>query len=78
MTATGPAEQQSFIGLPWFVQAIEGNAVAIVQVDYLLLVGGAESSVFPADSDAMLALRSVTHMTALLDHLDGVLADLMS
>ncbi len=78
MTATGPVEQQAFLGLPWFVQALQGNAVAVVQVDYLLLVGGADPSVFPADSDAMLVLRSITHMTALLDHLDGVLADLMS
>lgn len=77
MIATGPVEQQALLGLPWFVQALQGNAVAVVQVDYLLLAGGADSAVFSEDSDAMLVLlRSITHMTALLDHLDGVLADL--
>ncbi len=84
----GPAETQRYLGMPWFVQSIEDYAVSVVQIDYLLLVGGAETpsgenvgngsevsaSPVPSEAPPRLELRAVSHMTALLDHLDGVLS----
>lgn len=72
----GPAPMQHFLGLPWFVQVVTDYAVSAVQIDYLILVGGAESLTGSVDDSGTMSLRAISHMTALLDHLDGVLAEL--
>lgn len=73
---TGSAPRQSFIELPWFMQVVVDNAVSGVRIGNLILVGGADSpSGEPAEA-ATMTLRAISHMTALIDHLEGVLSDL--
>ncbi|HYH11489.1 MAG TPA: hypothetical protein VD789_03960 [Thermomicrobiales bacterium] len=85
MSATGDPALPTFLGLPWATFAEEDYAISAVQVGYLILVGGAEpapenmnAAASPvADQGAgSLTLRAISHMTALLAHLDQVLADL--
>lgn len=72
----GPAQLDTFLNLPWFVQAVVGNAVSVVQVEYLLLVGGTIASSGGAAGSGTMTLRAISHTVALLDHLDSVLTDL--
>jgi hypothetical protein len=71
-----PTLTQTFLWLPWFVHAGEEDAVSVARVDYLLLIGGTDAPVGEAASPATMTLRAITHMTALLDHLDSVLTKL--
>lgn len=79
----------TFLGLPWVSYAERLYAISAVQIGYLILVGGietwdednvasAESGTPPASvsGNATLALRAISNMTALLDHLDAVLTEL--
>jgi hypothetical protein len=86
ITAFGEAPGD-FLGLPWLVHVEPDFATSVVQVDYLLLVGGAEAfddAATPAPGATPVAstgprpldLRAIGNMTALLDHLDSVLAGL--
>ena len=75
MATTGPAPK-SFLGMPWFVQAVEDHAASVIQIGHVLLAGSAAPPANPEESSGPLALRSITHMAALLDHLDTVLIDL--
>ncbi len=80
----GPSNMHQWLGMPWFVQAFDDYAVSAVQIGYLLLVGGAES---PDDEpvgsagatparEPSLELRAISYMTAMLDHMEDVLASL--
>lgn len=73
----------SFLGMPWFVEAFEDYAISAVQIGYLLLIGGIDAATDPnpddirmQEPDETLTFRAISHMTALLDHLGGVLAAL--
>lgn len=83
-----PEDMDQWLGMPWFVQAFDEAftpyAVSAVQVGYLLMVGGAESladgpsSVDGAtpEREPSLELRAISYMTAMLDHMEDVLASL--
>ena len=73
---TGATPRQSFIGLPWFVQAAVDNAVSGVRIGNLIFVGGADSPSGEPAETATMTLRAILHMSALIDHLDGVLTGL--
>jgi hypothetical protein len=84
----GPDEMGQLLGMPWFVQDYGDYAVAVAQVDFLLLAGGADTpeddalaaiGATPApavDRAPSLPLRAIANLTAMLDHLEDVLASL--
>lgn len=80
----GPEGMDQWLGMPWFVQGFDDYAVSLVQIGYLLMVGGAEplgdgpSSVDGAtpEREPSLELRAISYMTAMLDHMEDVLASL--
>ena len=89
LAEVGPHEMQELYGLPFFVQDFGDYAVAVAQVGYLLLAGGAETppetasagpaaSVSPtvASGSGRIHLRALANLAATLDHLEDVLATL--
>jgi hypothetical protein len=73
----------TFQKMPWFVESTSDYAVSVVQVDYLVLIGGLDTGDVKNPIDVRSQelvetrkLRAISHMIGLLDHLSAVLADL--